>query len=48
MKTYEITYFNSVSDEVSVRVRARTDEGARRAFRREYGFYTIISVVEVK
>ena len=48
MKIYEVTYFNSLSDKVSVRVRAKTEEDAFKKFRRDYGYYTIISVVEAK
>ena len=48
MKTYEVVYFNSLSEKVSVRVRARTEAGAFNVFRREYGYYTVISIDEVK
>lgn len=48
MKTYEIVYFNSLSEKVTVRVKARTAAGAFGEFRRKYGCYTIVSIDEVK
>lgn len=48
MKTYEIVYFDNLSDKVSIRVKARTETEAVKTFRREYGYYTIVSIKEVK
>ena len=48
MKTYEIVYFNSLGEKVSIQVRAKTEVGAFKVFRKEHGYYTVVSIKEVR
>lgn len=48
MKIYEVIYFDSLGGKVAIQVRARSEAGAFKAFRKDYGGYTVYSITEVK
>lgn len=48
MKTFQIVYFSSLGDLMSVMLKATTQEQAFKKFRKEHGYYTIKSITEVK
>ena len=48
MKKFQIVYFSSMGDLITIQLKAKTEQQAFKKFRKEYGYYTIKSITEIK
>lgn len=48
MKYYNVSYYDGIGGITSVMIPARTEKSARNKFTRDYGYYTIITIKELK